>query len=106
MCPAFRESATVEAWLKAHPEVDIVSRDRGKEFAKAATKGAPQSRQVVDRFHMVKNLSEVLREIDGALSYGNSEGERRLRLSWKRQEKSAHAHFQRQPHGSSAHQSR
>src|SRR5712691_6352178 len=65
MCEAFRESATVEAWLKEHPEVDIVSRDRGKEFAKAATLGAPQAQQVVDRFHMVKNLSEVLREILG-----------------------------------------
>lgn len=62
---ADRESATVEAWLQAHPEVTIVSRDRGKEFAKAATVGAPQARQVVDRFHMVKNLSEVLREILG-----------------------------------------
>src|SRR5712691_3496616 len=60
-----RESKTVEAWLKAHPEVDIVSRDRGKEFAKAARLGAPQAQQVVDRFHMVKNLSEVLREILG-----------------------------------------
>src|SRR5712692_3046066 len=58
-----RESATVETWLKKHPEVTIVSRDRGKEFAKAATLGAPQARQVVDRFHLVKNLSEVLREI-------------------------------------------
>jgi transposase len=62
---ADRESATVEAWLKEHPEVDVVSRDRGKEFAKAATLGAPQAQQVVDRFHMVKNLSEVLREILG-----------------------------------------
>ena len=42
-----------------------MSRDRGKEFAKAATLGAPQARQVVDRFHLVKNLSEVLREILG-----------------------------------------
>src|SRR6266480_460971 len=50
-------------WLK--PEVDIVSRDRGKEFAKAATLGAPQAQQVVDRFHVVKNLSEVLQEILG-----------------------------------------
>ncbi|GAC1694327.1 MAG: ISL3 family transposase [Ktedonobacteraceae bacterium] len=62
---ANRESATVEAWFKAHPEVDIVSRDRGKEFAKAATLGAPQAQQVVDRFHVVKNLGEVLREILG-----------------------------------------
>jgi hypothetical protein len=44
MCEAFRGSATVEAWLKAHLEVDFVSRDRGKEFAKAATLGALQAR--------------------------------------------------------------
>jgi transposase len=62
---ADRESATVEAWLKEHPEVELVIRDRGKEFAKAATLGAPQAQQVVDRFHVVKNLSEVLREILG-----------------------------------------
>ena len=62
---ADRESTTVEAWLKEHPEINTVSRDRGKEFAKAATLGAPQAQQVVDRFHLVKNLSEVLREILG-----------------------------------------
>ena len=71
---ADRESTTVEAWLKEHSEIDTVSRDRGKEFAKAATLGAPQAQQVVDRFHLVKNLSEVLREIDGALSCRNSPG--------------------------------
>jgi transposase len=65
MCAPLRESATVETWFKEHPEVDIVSRDRGKEIALAATLGAPQARQVVDRFHMVKNLGEVLREILG-----------------------------------------
>src|SRR5438876_39404 len=62
---ADRESATVEAWLKAHPEVELVIRDRGKDFTKAATVGAPQAQQVVDRFHVVKNLSEVLQEILG-----------------------------------------
>src|SRR6266481_4585402 len=62
---ADRESATVEAWLQEHPEVELVIRDRGKDFTKAATRGAPQARQVVDRFHVVKNLSEVLQEILG-----------------------------------------
>src|SRR5438128_4516324 len=62
---ADRESATVEAWLKEHPEVAFVSRDRGKDFTKAATLGAPQAQQVVDRFHVVKNLSEVLQELLG-----------------------------------------
>jgi transposase len=65
MCEAFRDSATVEAWLEEHPEVELVIRDRGKDFAKAATKGAPQAQQVVDRFHLVRNLSEVLQQILG-----------------------------------------
>lgn len=60
---ADRDSATVETWLQAHPEVAIVSRDRGKDFAKAATVGAPQAQQVVDRFHLVRNLAEVLQKI-------------------------------------------
>ncbi|HEY6411500.1 MAG TPA: ISL3 family transposase [Ktedonobacteraceae bacterium] len=62
---ADRESATVAAWLQEHPEVELVIRDRGKDFTKAATVGAPQAQQVVDRFHVVKNLSEVLQEILG-----------------------------------------
>jgi transposase len=41
---ADRESATVEVWLKEHPEVELVVRDRGKDFTKAATVGAPQAR--------------------------------------------------------------
>jgi transposase len=60
---ADRESATLEQWLRAHPEVKVVSRDRGKEYTKAATQAAPQAQQVVDRFHLVRNLAEVLEKI-------------------------------------------
>ncbi|MFL5588245.1 MAG: transposase [Ktedonobacteraceae bacterium] len=45
-------------WLK--PEIDLVSRDRGKIFREAATLGAPQAKQVVDRFHLQKNFAEAL----------------------------------------------
>src|SRR6266568_1101347 len=38
-----RSTETVEAWLRAHPEVDIVSRDRGGRYAAAARRGAPQA---------------------------------------------------------------
>jgi transposase len=44
-----RSTETAEAWLRAHPEVDIVSRDRGGEYAAAARKGAPQAQQIADR---------------------------------------------------------
>jgi transposase len=37
----------------------VVSRDRGSEYAAAASQGAPQAIQVADRFHIVKNLTEA-----------------------------------------------
>jgi transposase len=60
---ADRESATLEQWLRGHPEVEIVSCDRGKDYARAVTRAAPQARQVVDRFHLVRNLAEVLQKL-------------------------------------------
>lgn len=55
-----RTAATSAAWLRGHPEIDIVSRDRASEYATAARLGAPQALQVADRFHLVKNLGESL----------------------------------------------
>jgi transposase len=60
---ADRESATLERWLREHPEVKIVSRDRGKDYARAVTRAAPQALQVVDRFHLVRNLAEILQKV-------------------------------------------
>lgn len=58
-----RESATLKAWLEKHPEIDIVSRDRSFVYAEAARSGAPQAEQVADRWHLLKNLSEVVEKI-------------------------------------------
>ncbi len=57
---AERSVATSKTWLRKHPEIDLVSRDRGKLFREAATDGAPQAKQVVDRFHLQKNFAEAL----------------------------------------------
>ncbi len=57
---AERSVETSKAWLRKHPEIDLVSRDRGKIFRDAATEGAPQAKQVVDRFHLQKNFAEAL----------------------------------------------
>jgi transposase len=44
--------------MQAHPEIELVSRDRSTEFAKAVAQGAPQALQVLDRFHLMQNLVE------------------------------------------------
>jgi transposase len=57
---ADRSVETSKAWLRKHPEIDLVSRDRGKIFREAATEGVPQAKQAVDRFHLQKNFAEAL----------------------------------------------
>src|SRR5919205_1095995 len=58
-----RTATTVEAWLKEHPEITIISRDRVAAYADGATKGAPQAVQVADRFHLLQNLRETLQRL-------------------------------------------
>src|SRR5205814_207008 len=43
-----REAATLERWLKAHPEVEFITRDRAVAYAEGAGKGAPQAVQIAD----------------------------------------------------------
>ena len=54
-----RRAETAAHWMRQHPEITAVSRDRGGEYAKAAAQGAPQAVQCADRFHLCKNLSEA-----------------------------------------------
>jgi hypothetical protein len=55
-----RSTAGTANWLKQHPEVEIISRDRCGSFAQGAREGAPQARQVADRFHILQNLREAI----------------------------------------------
>ncbi len=55
-----RQATTASAWMRAHPEIELVSRDRGGDYASAAASGAPQALQCADRFHLLKNLREAL----------------------------------------------
>jgi transposase len=55
-----RTADTSAAWMALHPELEIVSRDRGGDYAAAARKAAPQATQIADRFHIYKNLTEAV----------------------------------------------
>ncbi len=50
---------TVSEWLKEHPEIEIISRDRASAFTEAGRMAAPQAVQIADRFHVSQNLWEV-----------------------------------------------
>lgn len=52
-----RRIATVAAWLAAHPEISILSRDRGGGYGDAARKALPNVMQVADRWHLLENAS-------------------------------------------------
>src|SRR5258708_7357359 len=55
-----RKAETAAAWMGAHPEIELVSRDRGGDYAAGARQGAPQAIQVADRFHLYKNVGEAV----------------------------------------------
>jgi transposase len=63
---ADRAADRMAIWFKQHPEVEIINRDRDGLYADAARQGAPQARQVADRFHLLKNLRETIaRQLGG-----------------------------------------
>ncbi len=57
-----RSVASVARWLKQHPAIEVVSRDRCGLYARAAREGAPKSSQVADRFHLIQNLCLAIEE--------------------------------------------
>ena len=52
-----REMETAVAWLRRHPGIEIVSRDRGGGYAEAAKRALPNAVQVADRWHLFANAS-------------------------------------------------
>lgn len=58
-----KQAEPLAQWLRDHPGVDILVRDRAEAYALAGHTAAPQALQVVDRFHLARNVSDALREL-------------------------------------------
>jgi transposase len=63
---ADRKAETFADWLRHHPGVEVVSRDRSKIYRSGVNQGAPDALQVADRFHLVQNLTETLEKVFGS----------------------------------------
>lgn len=58
-----RDGKALKEWLKGHPKVSVVARDRASAYASAITEILPEAVQVADRFHILQNLMGYLNDI-------------------------------------------
>lgn len=50
----------ISHWLKQRPNLEVVARDRSNVCQEGIDAGAPQARQIADRWHLLHNLTQVL----------------------------------------------
>lgn len=58
-----RDGESLKEWLKAHTKIVKVERDRASAYASAISEILPNCIQIADRFHMLQNLLEYLKDI-------------------------------------------
>ena len=57
------QSETLAQWLREHPGVEVVTRDRASAYADGIKQGAPTAVQVADRWHLLQNCREALQRL-------------------------------------------
>lgn len=58
-----RDGHSLREWLKQHKKVKLVARDRASAYASAISAILPECTQVADRFHLLQNLLDRMKDI-------------------------------------------
>lgn len=58
-----RDKEDIISWLKAHPDIETVTRDRAECYIRSIRSALPDAVQIADRFHLVVNYSDSISRI-------------------------------------------
>lgn len=58
-----RDKNVVKEWLKNHKKIKIATRDRASAYASALNEVVPECIQIADRFHLLQNLIDRMKDI-------------------------------------------
>ena len=58
-----REKEDIVPWLKEHPKIKVVARDRASAYTEAINEILPNAIQIADRFHLFENLLKYLKDM-------------------------------------------
>ena len=64
-----RTAEPLAQWLREHPGVEVIARDRSSAYAEGARQGASEATQVADRFHLFQHLREALDQVFSTYSH-------------------------------------